>query len=388
MAEKDYRPHEVCLEVGLLGFMRQVGQPGLINLAAGVPAAELLPVEGLKRAFRKATQELGRGMWVYQTPEGHGPLRETLAHRLRGRGVKLAGSDVLITTGCTQALHLAIRAVAGPGDVVACESPCYYNTLEQIAGVGARALPLPMSRERGLWLEEAEVLLKRHRPKAMVLCSTLSNPSGASIAPRDRRKWVEMARRLGVTIIEDDIYAELSDGRAPKPLRAYDDGSTVLYVTSYCKSVSPGLRVGCAVPGRWFESMVAMKCQADLHGSLLSEATLDAFLKSPDMEKHGERLKEVCRRKRAKARGVMEACFPEGTEISRSEGGFMLWVELPERRDLKAVSEKALRRGVSFARGEVFSCVAPQRSGMRINCAKVTEEELVRGLEILGECLA
>jgi DNA-binding transcriptional MocR family regulator len=382
-----HRPALVQVRTGLLDLMRQVGDPSLINLAAGVPAPDLLPVLGLKKAFNQATRNVGRGMWAYQTPEGHLPLRRTMAERLSGRGVKVRGEEVIVTTGCTQALHLALRCLVNAGDVVACESPCYYNTLEQIADRGAQALPLPCAAEGGLIFEGAEKILRRYRPKVLVLCSTLSNPTGATMPEEDRPRWVALARQLGMTILEDDIYGELSEGKIPQPLRAYDDGSTVIYVSSYCKTVSPGLRVGCIVPGQWFEQVAAAKCMADIHGSLVSEATLDAYLNSADMERHLVKLRRICRRKRKLARETILKTFPQGTRVSDPCGGYMLWVELLERVDLGAVARKARTRGVSFASGDAFACAEPAVSAMRINCARVQEGELVAGLEKLGKLL-
>jgi DNA-binding transcriptional MocR family regulator len=380
-------PQDPLIKGRLLDFMMQVGQAGLVNLAAGVPAPELLPVEALIEAFTVATQTVGQPMWAYQTPEGHLPLRNTIAERLILRGVKISGDEIVITTGCTQALHLTIQSLVGPGDVVACESPCYYNTLEQIAAAGAQALPLPMDMATGLIFSESEKLLKQYRPKLLVVCSSLSNPMGATIPEKDRPKWVELARRLNITIIEDDIYAELCEGVTPPPLRAYDDGSTVVYITSFCKTVSPGLRVGFTIPGKWFEAMIGRKCLADIHGSLVSEATLDAFLKSPDMKKHLETFKKICADKRVLARKTILASFPLGTVVSNPRGGFMLWVELPDKIDLQKLTEQTLQAGVSFAQGDVFGCGQVERSAMRINCARVTSEELVRGLVILGELI-
>jgi DNA-binding transcriptional MocR family regulator len=382
--EREHKPRKVSLAMGLLGFMQQVGQKDLINLAAGVPAPELLPVEELKKAFRLATQKAGLSMWAYQTPSGHGPLRMTMAARLGARGLKITGEDVLITTGCTQALHLALQTLVRPGDIVACESPCYYNTLEQISAAGGLALPLPSNANTGLVLKSAEALLKKYRPKVLVLCSTLSNPTGASIPEEDRPRWVQLARRLGLTIIEDDIYAELCEGIVPPPLRAFDDGSHVLYVSSFCKTVSPGLRVGCAVPGKWMQPMLERKCMADLHSSLVSEATLDAFLCSPAMGKHLVNLQKTCALKRALGTKAVRDYFPEGTLISEPRGGFILWVQLAKKINMKMLEAKALQEGVSFAKGEVFACATTRVSAMRLNCARVSEAQLVKGIKILG----
>ncbi len=381
------RPVRYGPPTGLLEFMRQVEKPGLINLAAGVPSPSLLPVEELKQAFRSATALEGREMWAYQRPEGHAGLRGQIARNLVKRGVQAGPEDVLLTTGCTQALHLAISTLAGPGDLVACESPGYYNMLEQIHATGARVLPLPVDINSGLLLDVAEPLLKKHRPKCLVICSSLSNPTGGTLPPAKRKDLVRLCRELGIVVIEDDIYGELCDGGAPNPVRAYDDGSHVIYVSSFCKSVSPGLRVGCMLPGKWFERVVRLKCNADLHSSVVTEATLCAFLQRGGLERHLSKLHAQCRRRRESVRRAVLQYFPAGTKVSDPQGGFLLWLELPHKLDSAAWSERAKSKGVSFARGEVFLTSPARRGCLRLNCARAEESDLEKGIRILAELL-
>jgi DNA-binding transcriptional MocR family regulator len=368
--------------------MRQVERPGWINLGAGVPAPELLPVAALRRAFARANTAWGRGMWAYQRPEGHEGLRERVAQRFARRGVPVGAEGVLLTTGCTQALYLALQVHAVPGDVVACESPCYYNLLEQIHRRGCRALPLPMAGAAGIDLEAAEVLLRRHRPSCLVVCPTLSNPSAATMDDGARERLVELCRRLGVRLVEDDIYSELHEAGAPRPLRAWDpEGRVVTVVTSFCKSVAPGLRVGAMLPGDRFEEAVRAKCMADLHSAVVAEATLAAFMEGGALERHLRGLRAVCRRRRQRVREAVAEHFPEGTVVEPPPGGFIVWVELPMRVDAVRLKAEAVRRRVSFAPGELFLTEAPQRTCMRLNCARAEEGDLERGVALLGEAV-
>ncbi len=384
-----YEPLNYQPPVRLLDFMREVGDAGLINLAAGVPAVSLLPIEELNAAYAQAVESGGGSCYAYQRPEGDPGLREALADRLRARGVDLPGGkdEVLLTTGCTQALRLALELTVKPGDIVACESPCYYNLLEQIAGVGAQALPVPLDLKDGMTPEVLEPLLERYRPACLVVCSSLSNPSGATIPAGNRPILVEMCRRYGVTIIEDDIYAELRDGGALPPLRSWDDGSQVLYVSSYCKSVAPGLRVGLFLPGAHFETAAQMRCLEIMHGSTLAESILREFLLAGGLQLQLDRLAEVCGRRRKILRDAICEHFPAGTVCSEPEGGFLLWVVLPQALDLAAASKACLKQAVSFARGEAFLTGEPLRSCMRLNAAGAAEDELSQGIEVLGRTL-
>jgi DNA-binding transcriptional MocR family regulator len=351
--------------------MRQADEPGLINLAAGVPATDSLPVAELRSAFEKACTDDGARLFAYHHPEGDHRLRALFAERLSRRGAKVTGPQVLTTTGCQQALQLMLSVLVKPGDIVACQSPAYYALLELIAAKGARILPLPERSGDGFDVAEVAELLERWRPKCLFVCTTLSNPSGSTMPESARVALVELCRRLGVRIIEDDIYAELVDGGAPKPMLAFDDGTTVSYVTSFSKSVSPGLRAGFCVPGSLFEEAATLKCQDDMHA----------------LAPHLARLCERNRRRRALAREAITRSFPAGTRIADPLGGYMLWVQLPDSADLAQVKVRAREHGVVFCAGDVFFPAQAPGKYMRLNCAKAAESELVRGLEILGAAI-
>jgi DNA-binding transcriptional MocR family regulator len=187
-----------------------------------------------------------------------------------------------------------------------------------------------------------------------------------------------------VRIIEDDIYAELVDGGAPKPMRAFDDGSTVSFVSSFSKSVSPGLRGGLCIPGTIFEETATLKCQQDMHGSVVSEGVLRFFLEAGAMDPHLARLRERNTRRRALAREAIGRAFPAGTHLAEPVGGYMLWARLPQGIDLATVRDRARKEGVVFCSGDVFFADQPPAPYMRLNCSKASEEQLVRGLEVIG----
>ena len=147
---------------------------------------------------------------------------------------------MVITTGCTQALHGMIRLLAQPGDVVACEAPAYYATLEMLGDTGIRVLPIPVRDSHGVDLDLVATLFERFHPKFFVVCSTLSNPSGATMSNEARRALVEICRKTGTRILEDEIYGELSEIDGLRPIRSYDDGNIVSYVMSFSKTVAPG----------------------------------------------------------------------------------------------------------------------------------------------------
>ena len=371
----------------LVDFMRQADEPGLINLAAGVPSPDSLPAEALREAFARAFEHEGAKMFAYHHPEGDHGLRELLAARLNARGASLKGSQLVTVTGCTQGLSVLLSLLVQPGDIVACEAPAYYGMLELLSVAQVRVLPLPVVGAEGIDPAQAEALLARWKPRCLIVCTSLSNPSGATVPEANRERLVEICRANGVRLIEDDIYGELVDGGAPRPMLAYDDGATVSYVSSFSKSVSPGLRAGVCAPGTLHEEFAARKCQQDLHSSVVSEVALREFLEKDALDPHLTRLRERNRRRRELALAAISRSFPDGTRVTPPRGGYMLWAELPRAVDLATVRDAARRERVVFAAGSVFFTQPQASSSIRLNCAKADEPELVSGLEALGAIL-
>ena len=369
--------------------MRQADQPGLINLAAGVPGLDALPFPALRDSIEATLGSDGAALFAYHHPEGDHELRALLAERLRARGVAEAQAEqIVVTTGCTQGLQGMLSVLVRPGDIVACEAPAYYGLLELIAEAGARVLPIPVRGGSGIDIAAAEELLARWKPKCLVVCTSLSNPSGATVPQNSREALVRVCRQNGVRLIEDDIYGELVNGGAPKPCRAYDDGSTVSFVTSFSKTVSPGMRVGYCLPGTLHEAFAARKCQLDLHSAVLPEAALRTFISRGLLEPHLAWLRERNQRRRDLVLGAIGRSFPTGTQVDAPCGGYMLWVELPQQVDLERVRIDARAAGVVFASGQVFFASQAPGKFMRLNCAKAPEPDLERGVEILGKIIS
>jgi DNA-binding transcriptional MocR family regulator len=382
-------PYKFAPRARLLDFMRQAGNPNLINLAAGLPSVDCVPKAALKRAFDSAFTEEADVALGYHTPDGDYALRAKVAERFARRGISVTPDEMVITTGCTQALHGMIRLLAHSGDVVACEAPAYYATLEMLGDTGIRVLPLPVRDSQGVDLDLVSTLFERYRPKFFVVCSTLSNPSGATMPNEARRALVEICRKNDIHILEDEIYGELSEIDGLRPIRSYDDGSIVSYVISFSKTVAPGIRVGVCVPGGNTDRFAQLKCQQDMHSATLCEVAFRKYLEGADLDSHLKYLKELNRQRRQIAREIIEKYFPQGTIIWIPEGGFLLWVEVPQRIDIEAVYEAALLKNVAFSRGKAFFTTPEAKvSSMRINCSRPTTNELVQGLETLGKILS
>jgi DNA-binding transcriptional MocR family regulator len=372
----------------LLDVMRQVGDPGLINLAAGLPSVHCVPKADLTEAFAATLEENADEALGYHIPDGDLPLRQLLVDRLHGRGINTSVDQMVITTGCSQALHGMIRLLTKPGDIAACEAPAYYATLEIMGDQGVKVLPVPVKDSSGVDFELAQILFRRFRPKLFVICSTLSNPSGATVPNETRKALVELCRETQTRILEDEIYGELSEISDLKPIRGFDDGSTVSYVTSFSKTVAPGLRIGVCLPGLDANPFAQLKCQQDMHSATLCEVAFRRYFETGRLDSHLEFLRRFNRDRRERALSVIEECFPASATVRKPAGGFLLWVELPPGIKTQQIYRSALNEKVAFCPSSAFYTSEEHEIGaMRLNCSRPSEDELVKGLRTLGRLL-
>jgi 2-aminoadipate transaminase len=222
-----------------------------------------------------------------------------------------------------------------------------------------------------------------------VICSTLSNPSGSTLSNEARIELLQICQESGTRILEDEIYGELSEIPDLKPIRAFDDGSTVAYVTSFSKSVAPGLRIGVCLPGIDSDSFALLKCQQDMHSATLCEVAFRNYLERNELDQHLEFLRTFNRKRRELGIRVIRQCFPTSTQVWEPAGGFMLWVEIPAGIDIERVYQQAMEMKVAFCRGAVFFTSENEHVGaMRLNCSRPNEAALVQGLKILGQIMS
>ena len=374
--------------IRLLDLMRQTEDPHVINLAAGIPSADFLPLDALRTALEGELASRAREMFSYHRPEGALILREAIRDYLGVRGVSVQPDQILVTTGCSGALATMMNTVLKKGDTVVCEAPAYYGQLELLRAIGVkfRTVNTAVGQEPdpAKW---GKALKAKPKPKLLVVTSTLSNPSGATLKEEWRPRMVEMCRKMGVPILEDDIYGDLLGRARPKPLRAYDDGSTVLYVTSFSKTVAPGLRIGFALPGRWMDAAADRQCRQTIHGGVPPEFITASFLRSGRMEGHLEMLRSVYAKRRELAGGILSRELPEGIRADDPSGGYMLWVRGGRPSLMDEVAKQCLAKGVAVVGGGIFFANPPKEACFRLNCARATPEDLARGVGIFCEVL-
>ncbi|MBA1148409.1 PLP-dependent aminotransferase family protein [Ectothiorhodospiraceae bacterium WFHF3C12] len=387
-APRSEGPMEVSVAQLFMELLDDANRPGVVNLGTALPGEGYLPLRRLARiAGRLARNDPGLG-GRYGEVGGAGALRVQLARRARSAGMHCGPDDVLVTQGATEAISLALRTVARPGDAVAVESPCFHGILQSIESLGLRAVEIPCDPRTGIDLRLLERRLHELPLAACVVMPTVHNPLGSSMTETAKRDLLALAEAHDLPLIEDDVYGELAMASPrPWPLKAFDRDGRVIYCTSVSKTLAPAYRVGWALPGRYREAMGYAKFLQSLTGPVLPQLAVAELLAQGGVEKIVRRATASYRLRRQEFRRWLLAALPEGSAVSSPSGGFLLWVSLPEGTDGFGVYREALARGVRVIPGRLFSPSDAYARYLRISCAQADGRKAAQAVAALGDAV-
>ncbi|HHJ13686.1 MAG TPA: PLP-dependent aminotransferase family protein [Gammaproteobacteria bacterium] len=379
------RPVPVTGQALVLRLVQAANEPDFVQLGAAVPAPDFLPTRAIQRALGAAARAGGANLATYQFPPGSLALRRQIARRMADAGCQVAPDEIVITSGCQEALILSLRAVAAPGDVVAIESPSFYGLLQAIDSLGLKALEIPTDPATGISLEALELALEKWPVRACALTANFSNPLGGIMPVEKKQALVALLGRHEIPLIEDDIYGDLGfEGERPQALRAFDESDGVIYCASFSKTLSPGLRVGWMVPGRWRAQVEYLKYVSSLAAPTLSQRAVADFLHHGGYDRHLRQVRGAYARQVALMTRAVGKYFPAGTRVTQPRGGFVIWVELPGQVDALSLCQRALEQRISIAPGPVFSASGKYRNCIRLNCAQPWNDALDKAVMTVG----
>jgi 2-aminoadipate transaminase len=339
-----------------------------IWLTHALPATELFPLEEFRRATDRVLRREGRSLLQLGTSHGYEPLQQYLLQQMGLVGIDAAPDELLVTSGCQQALDLLRQILLAPGDEVVIENPTYPGALSLFCQPQYKFISVPVN-ENGLDLDVLEDVLQQRRPKLIYLVPTFHNPTGVTMDLAARKRLIELAARHRVPIVEDEIYRELRyDGAALPSLKALDPYGVVIYLNSFSKAAFPGLRVGWMVaPRPVIEHLHALKQRTDLHGSLLAQAAICEWARSGEFTKHVARCRRSYKQRRDALFAALEKHFPDNVRWTKPDGGMTVWVTLPPACDAQRLLVAAEAQGVSFTPGSRFFASHAQRNTLRLS---------------------
>ncbi len=354
---------ELCHQV-LLNMMNS----DLIPLGGVVPNPALLPTERLNRMLASESRRFPAQNISYILSPGCERLRTEIAKRALLAGCSIRPDEIVVTSGCVEAVYLALRAVCRPGDNIAIESPVYFNFLQMIRELGLNALEIPTTPREGMSIEALGYAIGQNPVKACLVIANFGNPLGSLMPDGKKRELVELLARHEIPLIEDDIYGDLAfSNERPVAVKAYDRKGMVLYCSSFSKTVAPGYRVGWMIPGRFKSEVERLKMIVNVATPSPTQLAMAEFLANGGYDHHLRSIRKAYARQTALMAEAVGRCFPAGTRVTRPAGSSILWVEMPERVDAITLYHQAFSRGISIAPGPIFSMNNKFRNYIRLN---------------------
>jgi DNA-binding transcriptional MocR family regulator len=379
-------PMPVDISQRLVRVLQAGTRPGVAPLAAALPASELLPLAALHRLYagvaRRHPGLLSSGSHI-NTDEP--ALVRQLVRRSLAWGGPVAAEEFVITNSCTEALGLCLRAVTRPGDTVAVESPAYYLMLQLLETLGLKALEIPTDPRTGMSVEALDLATRHGGIAACLIVSNGSNPLGCVMPDDKKRLFSALTAARGVAVIEDDIYGDLHLGsERPWPIKAFDTTGNVMLCSSFSKSLSPSLRIGFVAAGRYHSAIALQKTITSGGTNPITQHVLAEYLESGAYERHLRSLRRAYERQVEAMRLAVSRYFPAGTRIAQPQGGYVLWVELPEEIDTTHLYERAIAENLAYVPGELFSASGMYRNCLRLNCGNPHTPEIEDAVRRLG----
>jgi 2-aminoadipate transaminase len=365
-------------------------QDGAISFATSRPSDRLFPLDDFRAACAEVVAS-PRAAQILQlgSPGGYPPLRQYLLDEALREGAARAHDDVVVTSGCQQALDLIQRVLVKPGDTVLVEDPVYPGLRSLFQRSGANLAGIPVG-PAGIEIEPLERAVAAHRPRLLVVTPNFQNPTGATMPLDSRLALLRLVRQSRVVLVENDIYGGLRYSGDPLPtIKRLDESGDTVLLRSFSKIAFPGLRVGWVVAPRALTAHLAEAKQlTDLHTDQLSQAILLRFAESGRLAAHHTRIVAAGAERLGAVLDACERHLPAGTRFTRPQGGMNLWVRLPEPLDAGELLLRAQREGVTYLPGRFFAVSKHEPGGLRLSFAGLEPAEIRKGVAALGRVFA
>ncbi|WP_026972074.1 PLP-dependent aminotransferase family protein [Aliagarivorans marinus] len=335
----------------------------------------------LNRQLRMHTQA------AYKPAKGNGlfALRAQIARQMQDSGCYVHPDELLITTGCQEALSLCLRVLTQPSDIVAIDSPSFYGSMQAVSSNQLKVLEIPTHPEKGISLPALELALEQWPIKVLQLIPTTNNPLGYVMPEENKRKLLQLADRYDLAIIEDDIVGDLSY-HTPRPasLKSMDKQGRVLMCSSFSKTLAQGLRIGWVAPGRYASKLTHMKFVTSMGSTTLPQMAIAEFIAEGHHAKHLHHARLHYHNSRDQVLRWIARDFPQGCKATFPQGGYWLWVEMPRELDSFELNRQLNGFGIGVAPGGLFSAANKYRHCFRLNFAQL-DERVEQAIGVIGE---
>jgi len=375
-------------------FAARTARPEVISLAGGLPDTSTFPPQSFAAQMTRIAQESAAEALQYGPTEGFEETKDCILEVMGAEGMLPDPDDVIVTTGGQQAIDLVCKTLVDPGDVVICEAPTYPGAVPVFCSYEAEVIQVECDAD-GMRIDELEQLLERlrgegRRPKFIYSVPSFQNPAGVTMSIARRQRLVELARQQEILVVEDNPYGLLRySGEPMPPLYQLDGGDFVIYIGTFSKILSPGIRLGWAVaPPPVMEKIVLGKQAADLCTSTLTQYFVREYFSEGRWQQYVADLVGIYRDRRDAMLEALREHFPAEATWTEPEGGLFIWATLPPYIDTGDLLAKALRADVAFVPGQAAYIDERGRNSMRLNFSGVDEDEIREGIRRIGQVIA
>jgi 2-aminoadipate transaminase len=371
-------------------FIREIlkitQQPEIISFAGGLPSPATFPVEEMKAAFDKVLSTTGKTALQYGPTDGYMPLRQWIADSLSKDGAKIVPEQVLMVSGSQQALDLLGKVLIDEGSRVLVETPSYLGALQAFS-VYRPEFASVQTDDDGL--VPASIAPVAQGARLLYSLPNFQNPTGRTLSIARRQELVETCARLGLPLIEDDPYGALSYKGEPLPKMVAMNPDGVIYMGSFSKVLTPGIRLGYVVaPLPLVRRLELAKQAADLHTAQLTQMVVHEVIKDGFLDRHIPTIRELYGNQCQAMLDAMAEHFPAGATWTKPEGGMFIWVTLPKHINAMELLDEAIKQKVAFVPGAPFYANEPETNTLRLSFVTVPPERIRQGIAVLGKLIA
>ncbi|MFD3874614.1 PLP-dependent aminotransferase family protein [Streptomyces sp. NPDC058623] len=365
-------------------------RPEIVSLAGGMPNVGALPMDTLGALMSEIVTRHGGTALQYGSAQGDPGLREQICEVMSLEGIDADPDDILVTVGSQQALDLVTRIFVNPGDAVVTEGPTYVTALGVFAAHQAHVVQVGMDRAGVVPEDLAETfarLAAEGRPaKLFYTVPTFQNPMGVTLSSGRRHQILDVCRRAGVLVLEDNPYGLLHYSSEPMRALRADDPDGVVYLGSFSKTLAPGLRVGWALaPAEVRRKLVLAAESAMLSHSTFAQLTVDRYLRTQPWQAQLGEFRSMYRARRDAMLQSLAAYMPQDVSWTIPDGGFFVWVTLPDGLDSKAMLPHALAARVAYVPGTGFYSDGRGRRHVRLSFSFPSPDDIRDGVRRLAE---